>query len=340
MSHLKASYQKYILNFKQPAKTSRDVLKTKDTYFIYIQNTSNDYTAIGECSPLWGLSIDDKDTYEQVLSELCADINNYENWLADKLDAYPSIKCGLEMALLNLMCQKKEIYFPSYFTELKHNIQINGLIWMGDFTFMKEQIIDKIKSGFSCVKLKIGGIDFENELELLRLIRNEFSVSEIEIRLDANGGFTSLEALEKLKRLSEYQIHSIEQPIKQNQWEDMSRLCIESPIDIALDEELIGVSDSKTKLELLSTIKPQYLIFKPSLIGGFKATDEWIDLCEKTNTKWWVTSALESNIGLNAIAQYTATKGNDLPQGLGTGGLFTNNKKSPLILKGDQLSFS
>lgn len=340
MSHLKASYQKYLLNFKQPAKTSRDVLKTKDTFFIYIQYISDDFTAIGECSPLWGLSIDDKDTYEQVLSNLCTDINNYENWLTDKLDAYPSIKCGLEMAILNLKSQKEEIYFPSSFTNSKSEIQINGLIWMGDFTFMKQQIIYKIKNGFKCVKLKIGGIDFENELELLRLIRNEFSVSEIEIRLDANGGFTSLEALEKLKRLSEYQIHSIEQPIKQNQWEDMSRLCEKSPIDIALDEELIGVLRIGEKLDLINSIKPQYLIFKPSLIGGFKATDEWIDLCEKTKTQWWITSALESNIGLNAIAQYTATKGNDLPQGLGTGGLFTNNKKSPLILKGDQLSFS
>ncbi|MGB7786581.1 MAG: o-succinylbenzoate synthase, partial [Salinimicrobium sp.] len=219
---------------------------------------------------------------------------------------------------------------PSEFTRGNKAIPINGLVWMGEERFMKEQIIQKIEQGFSCIKLKIGAIDFETEIGLLKYIRKEFSSEEIEIRVDANGAFSASEAMEKLKKLSELELHSIEQPVKQGQWELMAQLCEKTPLPIALDEELIGITGVTKKQELLQTIKPQYLIFKPSLIGGFRGTDEWISLAEKQKTGWWITSALESNVGLNAIAQYTFSTNNPMPQGLGTGGLYTNNFEAPL----------
>ena len=209
-------------------------------------------------------------------------------------------------------------------------IAINGLIWMGDREFMKDQIKEKIAQGFRCLKMKIGAIDFESEIELLATIRKEFSIKDIELRVDANGAFIASEALEKLKVLSNYDLHSIEQPIKQGQYHEMASLCEQTPLPIALDEELIGVIDVTKKEELLHIINPQYIILKPSLIGGFKGSSEWIDIANKSGIGWWVTSALESNIGLNAIAQWTATLKSSMPQGLGTGGLFTNNFESPL----------
>jgi len=210
---------------------------------------------------------------------------------------------------------------------------------MGEKQFMKQQIKSKIEAGFSCIKMKIGAIDFKTELELLKSIRDEFSYKDIELRVDANGAFSATNALEKLQQLSQFDLHSIEQPIKQGQLEDMSRLCELSPLDIALDEELIGITSITKKEELLQTINPQYIILKPSLIGGFKGSQQWIEIAEKLNIKWWITSALESNIGLNAIAQWTYTLGNKMPQGLGTGGLFTNNIKSPLQVKNSTLRY-
>jgi L-alanine-DL-glutamate epimerase-like enolase superfamily enzyme len=235
--------------------------------------------------------------------------------------------------------QNKFELFPSDFTKGKDSIPINGLIWMGDPVFMKQQIKDKLASGFSCIKLKIGAIDFDNELELIKSIRNEFDAKTIEIRVDANGAFKPNEALEKLKRLSDYNLHSIEQPIRQGQVGDMAQLCSETPLPIALDEELIGVFSVTEKQFLLQTIKPQYIILKPTLVGGFKGSQEWIALAESNQIGWWVTSALESNIGLNAIAQWTYTLESQLPQGLGTGGLFTNNIQSPLVVDSGQLVY-
>jgi L-alanine-DL-glutamate epimerase-like enolase superfamily enzyme len=225
------------------------------------------------------------------------------------------------------------------FTEGKKVIPINGLVWMGDKEFMKNQIKDKIETGFSCIKMKIGAIDFEAEIELLRTIRNEFSSQEIELRVDANGAFNPKNALEKLKKLSELEIHSIEQPIMQGQVQEMATLCLKSPLPIALDEELIGVFSLQEKKKLLATINPQYIILKPSLVGGFQGSTEWIQLAQQNNCGWWITSALESNIGLNAIAQFTHTLNSSLPQGLGTGGLFSNNFVSPLAIKNGTLKY-
>ncbi|MDP5061772.1 MAG: o-succinylbenzoate synthase, partial [Maribacter sp.] len=220
--------------------------------------------------------------------------------------------------------------FESTFLSNQKPISINGLVWMGDKEFMYRQIEEKLKDGFSCIKMKIGAIDFDTEIALLKSIRERYSKEAIELRVDANGAFSPQEALSKLETLSKLDLHSIEQPIKQGQAEEMKKLCSNTPLPIALDEELIGVVDVAKKQELLLSIKPQYIILKPSLVGGFAGSDEWISIAEKNNIEWWVTSALESNIGLNAIAQWTATLGNEMPQGLGTGSLFTNNMESPL----------
>jgi len=259
--------------------------------------------------------------------------------LLDQLVAFPSIQFGLEMAFRSLNQKSPFELFPSEFTKGKDSIPINGLIWMGDSLFMKQQIKDKLEAGFTCIKLKIGALDFDKELALLKSIRHEFDAQTIEIRVDANGAFKSREALEKLKRLSDFNLHSIEQPIKQGQHQEMAQLCSDTPLPIALDEELLGVFSVTNKQVLLQTIKPQYIILKPTLIGGFKGSQEWIDVAETSSIGWWVTSALESNIGLNAIAQWTYTLKNNLPQGLGTGGLFTNNVQAPLVVNSGRLFY-
>ncbi len=290
---------------------------------------------IGECALFRGLSHDDRPDYETVLQRLCIEINKSPSDLLKDLIDYPSIQFGLEQALLSLKQRNKFELFPSEFTQGKANISINGLIWMGDKDFMKKQIIEKLKDGFTTIKLKIGAIDFQTELNLIKLIRKEFNPDEIEIRVDANGAFLPHEALDKMKRLAEFNLHSIEQPIQQGQIESMAKLCRDTPLPIALDEELIGVVDYDLKEQLIDIIKPQYIILKPSLVGGFKGSREWITIAEKYNIQWWITSALESNIGLNAIAQYTYKLKPTLPQGLGTGGLFNNNIEAPLeVVKG------
>ncbi len=334
---LKASFQKYTLQFKRPSGTSRGILSTKDSWFIFLQNTKNQrFTAWGECSLLKGLSIDDIPEYETKIAEVCTNINNYEYWLKEGLISFPSIHFGLEMALKDLENKGSKILFPSDFTHKTKPIPINGLIWMGKRGFMFQQIKEKLQAGFNCLKLKIGAINFKEELALLKYIRQQFSAKEIELRVDANGAFSPENALEKLKRLSDFDLHSIEQPIQQGNWQRMSELCEQTPLPIALDEELIGIFTLREKRKMLEIIHPQYLIFKPSLIGGYQSTQEWIDLCAELGISWWITSALESNIGLNALAQWTATLGNSMPQGLGTGQLYTNNIPSPLtVLKGN-----
>jgi len=332
---MKATYHKYTLNFKRPSGTSRGVMTTKETWFIIL--TSNGKEGIGECGILRGLSIDDKPDYEDKLKWTCHNIHlGLERLLLDLIE-YPSIQFGLEMAFKSLESEIKFNLFPSKFTKGQDAIPINGLVWMGDEAFMKTQIKEKIEAGFDCIKMKIGAIDFQTELDILKSIRREFSVSDIELRVDANGAFLPSEALEKLKQLSEYQLHSIEQPIKAKQHEEMASLCEVTPLPIALDEELIGVFSEEAKLNVLQTIKPQYIILKPSLVGGFSGSQQWINIAESFNIKWWITSALESNIGLNAIAQWTYTLNNTMPQGLGTGSLFTNNFTSPLTVKNGTL---
>ncbi len=334
---MKATYQKYILKFKRPSGTSRGVLTEKESWFILLEKDGK--RGIGECGLLRGLSIDDRPDYEQQLKWTCENIHLGKDELWKRLSPFPSIQFGLEMAFQSLQAQDPFLLFPSEFTRGNDAIPINGLVWMGEKSFMKDQILQKIKDGFSCIKLKIGAIDFETELDLLKFIRSEFSSSEMEIRVDANGAFSTSEALEKLKRLSDFTIHSIEQPIKPGQYEEMATLCEKTPLPIALDEDLIGVTSVTKKAEMLQIIRPQYVIFKPSLIGGFNGTLEWRTLAEKNNIGWWITSALESNVGLNAISQFTYTLDNEMLQGLGTGGLYTNNFDSPLKVEKGQLIY-
>lgn len=334
---MKASYFKHTLKFKRPSGTSRGVLKTKESWFIKIE--TEDKFGIGECGLLKGLSIDPLDKFEDALKWTCDHIHLGLDNLYDELRDYPSIQFGLEMAFQSFASADPYLLYPSEFTDGKQGMVINGLIWMGEKSFMKTQIQDKIQQGFSCIKLKIGAIDFEAELELLKYIRSEFSASDIEIRVDANGAFAIDDALDKLKRLSDYELHSIEQPIAKGQWDQMAELCKQTPLPIALDEELIGLKDVTNKQEALLTIKPHYIILKPSLIGGFQGTKEWIDLANQNNINWWMTSALESNIGLNAIAQFTFVQDNNMPQGLGTGGLYTNNIESPLTIVGEKIMY-
>lgn len=333
-----ATYQKHILQFKQPSGTSRGVLKIKETWFLTVN--ANGKQGIGECGMFKGLSVDDRPDFEAKLQWLCDNINLDLAILLYELTEFPSIQFGLEMALKSLEAEDSFELFPSEFTKGEKSIPINGLIWMGSEAFMRQQIRDKIEAGFTCIKMKIGAIDFQTEIQLLKSIRSEFSSTDIELRVDANGAFSAAEALEKLQRLSELDLHSIEQPIKQGQIKNMARLCSETPLPIALDEELIGIFSNERKKELLEIIKPQYIILKPTLVGGFKGSDDWIGIAESNNIGWWITSALESNVGLNAIAQYTFNKQNDLPQGLGTGSLFTNNIESPLEVKNGALHYN
>jgi o-succinylbenzoate synthase len=332
-----ATYHKYILNFKRPSGTSRGILKTKETWFLILNDSEKQ--GIGECGILRSLSIDDRPDYEEKLKWVCANINlGLEKLLGEVFD-FPSIQFGLEQAFLSLQSQTKFELFPSKFTQGEKSIPINGLVWMGAKEFMKIQIKEKLASGFSCIKMKIGAIDFETEMDLLTSIRKEFSSKDIELRVDANGAFNPKEALEKLKRLSALEIHSIEQPIKQGQLEEMALLCEKTPLPIALDEELIGVFSERKKEEIVQIIQPQFIILKPSLIGGFHGSEQWIEKAKKHNISWWITSALESNVGLNAIAQWTFTLQNKMPQGLGTGGLYTNNFDSPLEIEKGNLHY-
>ena len=330
---MKAHYKKHILEFKTPSGTSRGILKTKEAWFIVLEDKGR--LGFGECGMLRGLSIDDRPDFEQTLQWVCANIHLGEQQLYDALTEFPSIQMGLEIAFKSLAAHDPFQIYPSAFTKGEASIAINGLIWMGDKAFMSKQITTKLNEGFGCIKMKIGAINFDTELALLKSIRQEFSASEIEIRVDANGAFDPKNALEKLKQLSDLDLHSIEQPIAVKQWDQMAYLCEKSPLDIALDEELIGVFSNQDKQRLLNHINPQYIILKPSFIGGFKGSDSWIELSQANNVQWWITSALESNVGLNAISQYTFTKNSTLPQGLGTGSLYTNNIASALqITKG------
>ncbi|GGE14627.1 o-succinylbenzoate synthase [Psychroflexus salis] len=335
---MKATYQKHTLQFKRPSGTSRGILKTKQTWFIKISDKNN--FGIGECGILRGLSVDDRPDYEEKLKWTCQNIYLGKEKLLTELIEFPSIQIGVEMAFASLAAANPYELFPSNFTQGKQGITINGLIWMGDFSFMKEQIEEKLQLGFSCVKLKIGAIDFEAELDLLKKIRAQFTADEVELRVDANGAFHPDDAFEKIKYLSELDLHSIEQPIKANQWKQMAQLCEKTPLPIALDEELIGVFNVTNRQELIQTIQPQYIILKPSLVGGFANTKHWIDLAEQQKVGWWITSALESNIGLSGIAQFTQTLQNNMPQGLGTGSLYTNNIPSPLEVKGEKLWYN
>ena len=335
---MKATYKKYVLDFKRPSGTSRGIMTQKETWFIILEREGKQ--GIGECGILRSLSIDDRPDYEEKLKWVCDNIQLGEDKLWEELIEFPSIQFGLESAFRSIEGENPYLLFPSGFTTGQANIHINGLVWMGDEAYMKEQIEEKIRQGFNCIKLKIGAIDFVHELALLRFIRDNFTPEQIEIRVDANGAFSLESALDKLQQLSEFKLHSIEQPIKDRQPDSMAQLCKNTLLPIALDEELLGIFGYENKETLLQKIQPQYIILKPSLVGGFRGCEEWIAIAEKLNIGWWITSALESNIGLNAIAQWTFLQNNPMPQGLGTGALYTNNFESPLEVKNGELCYN
>jgi len=326
---MEARYFKHSLQFKRPSGTSRGILINKYSWFI--EFTENDKKGVGECSLLSGLSYDDTPGFENQLALLCSAINQ-RTPLPD-LQQWPAIRMGYEMALLDLAQDQPFELYPSDFSNGKDCIPINGLVWMGTFDYMSQQIKSLLEKGFDCIKLKIGAIHFEEELALLTQIRKEFDAKEVKLRVDANGAFAPGDALEKLKRLSDFDLHSIEQPIAVNQWQAMHNLSEKSPLPIALDEELIGRFSEEECLTLLDVIQPAFIILKPSLLGGFRASSQWIQWAERQGIGWWVTSALESNVGLNAIAQWTYQQEYKGHQGLGTGSLFTNNFESPLVIK-------
>ncbi|NPD82786.1 o-succinylbenzoate synthase [Prevotella sp. PINT] len=329
-----------VLHFKQPAGTSRGTYTTRRSWFLRL--TSDEQpgrVGIGECAPLPNLSCDDIPDYASVLREMCDRFEASGSIDYDLMRPYPSMLFGLETALMNHNACSPML-FDTAFGRGEEGIPINGLVWMGTFDEMFERMEEKMRQGFCCIKLKIGAIDFDHELELIRHIRESFTKEQIELRVDANGAFAPQEALGKLEKLACYDIHSIEQPVRQGQWEAMAQLCKESPLAIALDEELIGVNETKRKQELLDVIRPAYIILKPSLHGGMSGAEEWIRLARERGIGSWVTSALESNVGLNAIAHFTAHtygSGITMPQGLGTGMLFTDNIPMPLEIRGDKL---
>ncbi len=333
---MKITIEERLLHFRQPAGTSRGVYTERRIWLVCV--TDGQRTGIGECAPLPDLSCDAGENYGEVLRHFCDEIEQTGAIPYTAMSDFPSMLFGVETALLHL--QHGDRLFDTAFSRGEQGIPINGLVWMGNYDEMLQRMEQKLEQGFRCVKLKIGAIDFEQELALVRRIRERFSFHEVELRLDANGAFPYEEALYKLELLSQYNIHSIEQPIRQGQWAFMAELCRESPLPIALDEELIGVNDKEMKSHLLNVIKPAYIVLKPSLHGGMAGCREWIEAARQHEVGSWITSALESNIGLNAIAQFCShVYGDDItmPQGLGTGQLFTDNIPMPLEIRGDQL---
>ena len=325
----------YTLHFRFPAGTSRGVLYHKKTYFLkYFDERQPEKAGYGEAALFEGLSPEEGPGYERKLSELSRNIREGK---PTDIKEYSSIIFGLEQAMADFSNGGKGIYFPSPFIDGKDSIQINGLIWMGSKDKMAERINEKIREGYRCIKIKIGAIDWAEELYLLSLVRELTHGKDIDLRVDANGAFTAENCMDRLRDLAPFYLHSIEQPVKAGQWDLMKEICRVSPVPIALDEELIGIGTDEKRRDLLNYVKPQFIVLKPALCFGFSGASSWISLAEELGIGWWITSALESSVGLDAIAQYTALQPLTQAQGLGTGGLFTNNFSSPLILTGDRL---
>ena len=344
------SYQPHLLRFRFEAGTSRGVLKDKTTYFIKAVSAKEpEIVGWGEAAPLPKLSIDDVLDFEKKLSTFCENLSGSPvlgsekeilDWVKTHIpENFPSIRFAMEMALLDLLHGGKKLIFDTPFYNGGKSIPINGLIWMGEKEFMLDQIDKKLAEGYNCIKMKIGAIDFGQECELLGYIRERHSAEQVILRVDANGAFSPAEALTKLERLQEFDLHSIEQPIRPGQISEMANLCKLTPLPIALDEELIGIHDFNKKRELLEKIKPHYIILKPTLVGGIGSSREWIGLAESLGIGWWMTSALESNIGLNAIAQFASTYDDTIPHGLGTGQLYHNNVDSPLTIERGEIRY-
>ena len=337
---MKAKAYEHKLVFRRPAGTSRGVLNHRRVWYLVLEEGGR--FGVGECAPLPGLSAETIPEVEQVLAKVEEDPESFCSRLGQpQAGQIPSsVRFALETALKSMAGEKNQILFPSGFTSGVEGIPINGLIWMGDPGVMKEQIRQKLDSGWRCIKLKIGALQFSEELVLLKSIRAEYSSDDIILRVDANGGFSSDTVMEQLEQLAELDIHSIEQPIAKGLWAEMAEVCRRSPVDIALDEELIGIEGRSEKIRLLETLSPGYLVLKPSLHGGMAGCDEWIDLAAGLGVGWWITSYLESSLGLNAIAQWAFLKQPRMHQGLGTGQLFTNNMDSPLEIRGERLFFN
>ncbi|WP_221390969.1 o-succinylbenzoate synthase [Dyadobacter sp. NIV53] len=347
---LQIVFKPHLLQFKTEAGTSRGVLTQKTSWILKITDSEQPgVVGYGECGPLPGLSIDDIPDFKEQLTSVCElfnslDLEVYPFNLAIILEQLvpehlPSVRFGIEMALLDFMSGGRRVLYKNPFSCAEKGILMNGLIWMGSYENMLEQVEHKLAQGFSTLKMKVGAIDFEKELRILESIRERFPAKDITLRVDANGAFHADEADEKLKSLAVYDLHSIEQPVKAGQHELMSQLCATSPVPVALDEELIGIFDYRKKFALLKKIQPPFIILKPTLLGGFQHTMEWIEIANRLKISWWITSALESNIGLNAIAQFTANYNNPLPQGLGTGQLYTNNFTSPMAIVDGELIY-
>lgn len=341
MNQLKFNVVPRILHFKQPTGTSRGIYTIRKVWYVECYNIDNpEVKGIGECAPLPQLSCDDYPNYGEILVKYCR-IAEANNGYIDKeiLRNFPSIQFGIETALRSLKMQSTTLW-DTPFSRGEKGIQINGLIWMGTHDEMLRRIDEKLEAGFRCIKIKIGAINFDEELSLLKYVRQHYSSKELELRVDANCAFSSEEVIDKLNQLAEFDLHSVEQPVMAHQWDEMRRICDESPVPIALDEDLIGLNTFDEKETMLHVIRPKYIVIKPSLHGGICGAEEWIKEAEKRDIGWWITSALESNIGLNAIAQWCATFNNPLPQGLGTGMLYTDNIDMPLEIRKDSLWFN
>ena len=342
---MKLEVEKYQLRFRFTAGTSRGTMNSKDSWILKLSDPVNPLVfGLGECGLLPGLSPDFNGDIEHELSKLIESLQ-YKSIThpSDVIDLvshqFPAMQFGLETAVMDLINGGKRIIYKNDFYNSGKSIPINGLVWMGDKQLMLERIKGKVSEGYNCIKIKIGAINFEEELSLIKYIRSTFDSNQITIRLDANGAFKPGKALIILDQLHQYDIHSIEQPIEAGNWSAMEKICNQSPIPIALDEELIGIHDIDVKQEMLSHICPSYVILKPTLVGGMMKSREWIEIAEKQGIGWWITSALESNIGLNAIAQFTGEFDTDLPQGLGTGQLYHNNIESPLVIEEGYLKY-
>lgn len=325
-------------HFREPAGTSRGVYRTRRSWLVRLTDEEG-RMGVGECAPLPQLSCDDLPDYEKMLADACEVVARSGRTDFDELRPFPSMVFGLETAVLHAQRGSLAL-FNTPFSRGEEGIPINGLVWMGNYDEMLQRMEEKLRQGFRCVKIKIGAIGWDEEMALLRLIRSRFSRQDVELRVDANGAFSVDEAPKKLEELARFDVHSIEQPVRAGQWEALARLCREAPVPIALDEELIGANRLREKQELLDAVQPQYIVLKPSLHGGIRGTQEWISEAEKRGIGSWITSALESNVGLNAVAQLAArVYGPDIqfPQGLGTGQLFVDNIPLPLEIRGDEL---
>ncbi len=333
---VEATYISHPLHFRHPSGTSRGVLHEKPCWFIKLTD-QNGVTGLGEVSFIPGLSVEDPDEIEIQLDHVCKLISKGEMDTGQELPSLPGIQFALESAMIDLDRGGKRILFRSDFTAGKAGILINGLIWMGDRSYMKKQISDKLDQGFRVLKLKVGALKPEEEVEVVAWIRSEYDSGDLEIRLDANGAWSPEEAPVRMSQFAKFGIHSIEQPIGAGQLQEMAALCSDPAIPVALDEELIGITSSEERHRLMEQIRPAYIILKPGLLGGFSVANEWIQFANQLGADWWVTSALESSVGLNAIAQWTCQLGVSMPQGLGTGMIYSNNIHSPLLMEENRL---